>query len=116
MEVQKLVTQLSQSLFLPEYSYYNSDRTSSSRTYLYNHINGTWSSGPELKQSRSTHAAGIVTDEGTIEKLVLVTGGIYSCRDNAETYGIKEVTLNSTEILLGHTRLIGKTIDGDHFD
>ena len=89
---------------------------SSSRTYYYNHINETWSSGPELNQPRNSHAAGIVTDSSTMEKLVLVTGGIYSCRDNAETYGIKEVTLNSTEILLGHTRLIGKTIDGYHFD
>ena len=48
-----------------------------------------WSHGPSLIQGREDHAAGILTDEATMEKFVLVTGGM-------DSYS-KE--LKSTEIL-----------------
>ena len=61
----------------------------SGQTFHYNHTVKEWSDGPALNQARKDHAAGIVTDEETNEKLFIVTGGI-------GTNGI----LKSTEILL----------------
>ena len=68
----------------------------SNQTFVYNHDNNTWSSGPSLNEARYDHAVGIVTDEATQEKFVVVTGG-------TNLY-----TLNSTEILINGTFSIGK--------
>ena len=57
-------------------------------THYFDHQAHNWVQGPDLMKSRLGHAAGIVTDEVTTEKLVIVTGG--------EHNGIK---LDSTEIL-----------------
>lgn len=46
-----------------------------SSTYFINHDGGLWTDGPSLMQARQWHATGIVNDEATNEKLVLVTGG-----------------------------------------
>ena len=46
-----------------------------SETFYHYHNHGNWSDGPELLQARVNFAAGIVTDEITQEKLLLVTGG-----------------------------------------
>ena len=46
-----------------------------SETFYHYHNHGNWSDGPELHQARANFAAGIVTDEITQEKLLLVTGG-----------------------------------------
>ena len=56
-------------------------------TFFYDRNEGEWITGPSLMQGRYGHAAGIVTDEGTDEHFVAVTGGNY------------DVYLNSTEIL-----------------
>lgn len=74
---------------------------SSSRTYLYNHVSKNWSSGPDLIQARYDHAAGIVTDEVTLEKILLVAGG--------DTAGVSSTgALSSTEILLDNAWSSGK--------
>ena len=52
------------------YNYYQS-----ASTFFYDHIQGEWTNGPSLMQARTGHAAGIVTDEVTDEKVVAVTGG-----------------------------------------
>ena len=57
-------------------------------THYFDHQGHNWIQGPDLLQARWDHAAGIVTDEATTEKLVIVTGGDY--------YGIR---LDSTEML-----------------
>ena len=45
------------------------------QTFYYNHTNKLWSNGPTLNKKRMIHAVGIVTDEVSQEKLVVVTGG-----------------------------------------
>ena len=47
----------------------------SALTFLYDHNEGKWTTGPSLMQGRRHHAAGIVTDEVTNENSVAVTGG-----------------------------------------
>ena len=71
-----------------------------SKTFYHNHNHGNWSDGPELLQARVSFAAGIVTDEATQEKLVVVTGGL----------GNDGISLNSTEILIGKEWSLGKKI------
>ena len=70
----------------------------SAKTFYYNHNYGNWSEGPELNQARTSHAVGIVTDEATQEKLVIVTGG-----SNNEIMKLK-----STEILISEVWSLGK--------
>ena len=74
----------------------------SAETFIYNHNHGNWSDGPSLFQARSSHAAGIVTDEVTHETHAIVTGG-YS--DSGY--------LKSTEILKGGSWTLGEKIDKD---
>ena len=45
------------------------------QTFYYDHSNEQWVDGPTLNQARRQHAAGTVTDEVTMERLVVVTGG-----------------------------------------
>ena len=80
------------------------DGTSS--TFYYNHIEGEWSDGPSLMQSRYHHAAGIVTDELTNENFVSVTGGYLFAMSQTGIYSSK-VILDSSEILQD-----GKWIEG----
>ena len=47
-----------------------------SQTFYYDHLNGHWIDGPTLNQVRINHAAGIITDGATHERLVIVTGGV----------------------------------------
>ena len=61
------------------------------KTFVYDHQKGEWSNGPEINEARHRHAGGIVTDDTTKEKFVIVSGGIY--------HG--EIGLKSTEILFG---------------
>ena len=65
----------------------------SAQTFIYNHYYGNWTNGPELNQARYQHAAGIVSDEATLQKLPIVTGGS---------------VLKSTEILINGTWSLGK--------
>ena len=57
-------------------------------THYFDHQAHNWIQGPDLMQAREDHAAGVVTDEVTTEKLVIVTGG-----------GHNGIRLDSTEIL-----------------
>ena len=75
-------------------------------TFYYNHIEGEWSNGPILMQSRYEHAAGIVTDELTDEKFVAVTGGLFIALSQTGNYD-SIVYLNSSEILQD-----GKWVEG----
>ena len=45
------------------------------QTLYYDHSNEYWIDGPTLNEARHNHAAGIITDEATHERLVIVTGG-----------------------------------------
>ena len=47
----------------------------SALTFLYDHEEQKWSDGPFLITGREYAKAGVVVDEGTMEKLVIVTGG-----------------------------------------
>ena len=67
------------------------------QTFYYNHTNKVWSNGPTLNKKRMSHAVGIVTDEVTQEKLVVVTGGY-----------IDGNVLKSTEVLFDSTWSIGE--------
>ena len=58
-------------------------------TYYYDHYNQVWFDGPELKNARYLHGAGLVTDLITKERLVVVTGGSSD----------RDYHLQSTEIL-----------------
>ena len=66
------------------------------QTFVYNQNLAVWSWGPALNQARFNHAVGIVTDEATQEKFVVVTGG-----KNLDI-------LNSTEILMNGIFSLGK--------
>ena len=68
-------------------------------TYYYNHSDEQWIDGPNMNQARYVHAAGIITDEATEERLVVVTGGF-------DVNGID--TLKSTELLLDDNWSLGK--------
>ena len=59
-------------------------------THYFDHQAHNWIQGPDLMQSRNFHAAGVVTDEVTTEKFVIVTGG----EDNSS------IILDSTEMLI----------------
>ena len=63
------------------------DKETIASTYFYDHKEHIWISGPNMNSARRWHAAGIVTDQGTREKLIVASGG--------DIYGIK---LDSTEI------------------
>ena len=69
----------------------------SKMTYYYDHTDHNWIDGPAMSSKRFDFAAGIATDEVTMEKLVIVTGGRYS-------YSM----LSSTEVLLENQWLQGE--------
>ena len=75
------------------------------QTFYYNHANKVWSNGPNMNQKRQNHAVGIVTDEVTKEKHVIVTGGTY--------YYNGLIHLKSTEFLLDATWVIGENIHSE---
>ena len=76
-------------------------------TFFYNHIKKSWSDGPILRQGRTSHAAGVVTDEFTNEKLIVATGGSYDSID---------VILDTIEVLFDNQWHIGKELAGmDYF-
>ena len=64
----------------------------SAQTFYYDHSNEQWVDGPTLNQARYEHAAGIITDGATHERLVIVTGGDHDI-DNVY------MLFKSTEIL-----------------
>ena len=65
-----------------------SESVETQTTHYFDHQGHNWIQGPDLMQARGGHAAGIVTDEMTTEKLVIVTGGEYN-----------SIKLHSTEML-----------------
>ena len=77
----------------------NSGVDVSSWTLICYHKHDHFSFGPSLIQGRSRHAAGIVTDEATMERLVLVAGG-----SNYSDH------FKSTEILKGNMWFSGKIV------
>ena len=66
-------------------------------THYFDHQAHNWIQGPDLMQARINHAAGVVTDEVTTEKLVIVTGGDFN-----------GVLLDSSEILFNNQWNQGK--------
>ena len=66
-------------------------------THYFDHQGHNWIQGPDLMQARLAHAAGIVLDETTIEKIVIVTGGDYN-----------GIYLDSTEMLINNQWNQGK--------
>ena len=73
-------------------------------TLFYNHIKKSWSDGPMLRQGRVDHAAGVVTDEFTNEKLIVATGGSLSLSS--------DTTLDTIEVLFDNQWHIGKELAG----
>ena len=63
----------------------------SNMTYIFNHMLKNWTNGPTMNMARASHAAFIVTDLETSERLVIVAGGYQ----------------NSTEILIENTWIQG---------
>ena len=47
----------------------------SNMTYIYNHMLKNWTNGPTMNMARASHAAFIVTDLVTDERLVIAAGG-----------------------------------------
>ena len=66
-------------------------------THYFDHQGHNWIQGPDLLQARIGHAAGIVTDQVTTEKIVIVTGGQYN-----------GIILDSTELLINKQWNLGK--------
>ena len=83
--------------------YYDGDGLFSRSTFFYNHIKKAWSDGPLLSQGRWRHAAGVVTDEFTNEKLIVATGGVYVVASNVDY-------LDSIEVLFENQWHIGKEL------
>ena len=69
----------------------NGTTTDSDLTHIYDHKRERWANGPTLNMGRASHAAFIVTDLVTDERLVIAAGGYQG-----------SITLNSTEILVGN--------------
>ena len=67
--------------------------------HTYDHYHKIWSVEPSLIQARVSHAAGIVTDEATMDTYAIVTGGYDS---------VYYDMFKSTEILKGDTWSSGK--------
>jgi len=65
-------------------------RISSKQTWFYSHKNKEFTPGPQLKEERWQHTAGLVTDKQTGEKIIIVSGG----RDD------RYHNLKSTELLI----------------
>ena len=76
-------------------------------TFYYKHIEGVWSNGPILIQSRYYHAAGMVTDELTNENFVSVTGGFWG-------YGMLQTGVYDSMVYLDSSEILqdGKWIEG----
>jgi hypothetical protein len=66
-------------------------------THYFDHQAHNWIQGPDLMEAREDHAAGVVTDEVTTEKLVIVTGGAHN-----------GIYLDSSEILFNNQWNQGK--------
>ena len=45
------------------------------QTFYYDHSNEQWVYGPILNQARHYHAAGTITDEATMDRFVVISGG-----------------------------------------
>ena len=67
-------------------------------THYFDHQSHNWIQGPDLMQARWQHAAGMVTDQVTNEKLVIVTGGFHN----------PGITLDYTEMLINNQWNQGK--------
>ena len=67
----------------------NGSTIDSDMTHIYNHKMKRWTNGPTLNIERTSHAAFIVIDLVTEERLVIAAGGY-----------INEFSINSTEILI----------------
>ena len=74
-----------------------------SLTYRFDHVEQQWMDGPDLIQGRYAHAACIIVDELTDERLLLVSGG-------KKALGNETNVLDSTEILLDN-----KWVSGNFF-
>ena len=70
-------------------------------TFRFDHVEQQWMNGPDLIQGRYAHAACIIVDELTDERLLLVSGGI-------KALGNETIVLDSTEILLDNKWVSGK--------
>ena len=82
-----------------------SNGSSYASTFFFDHNEDKWINGPSLMQVRSSHAAGIVTDEVTDEHFVAVTGGSYSSEpifylDSSEILQDREWVQGTINILL----------------
>ena len=66
------------------------NKTALDKTWYFNHVTQEFIDGPNLRISRSGHAAGVFVDSVSKEVLVVVAGGIN-----------KNKILDSTEILKG---------------
>ena len=44
-------------------------------TWYYNHLSREFTTGPKLHTSRQWHSSGSLTDSGTNEEIIVVTGG-----------------------------------------
>ena len=77
----------------------NSDGDTIEQTFYYNHTKREWSIGPKLSQKRESLAAGIVIDEVTKNKLVVVAGGNKLVLVGSGDRGLG-TSYRSTEILL----------------
>ena len=47
----------------------------SKKTYYFNHMNQTWTPGPDLMYGRYNHKAGVIKDHFTLKEHVVVVGG-----------------------------------------
>ena len=69
--------------------------------YYYNHEAEQWIEGPNLIQGRRYHAAGVLFDRYTLQKIVIVTGGGY--RESSI-----DILFDSTEMLMANQWASGK--------
>ena len=76
----------------------NGTTADSDLTHIYNHRMKRWTNGPILNTGRHSHAAFIVIDLVTEERLVIAAGGY-----------LNEFSINSTEILIDNRWVEGTT-------
>ena len=66
-----------------------SQHSFSKQSFIYNHATEKWTNTSELNEARAEHAAGLIIDDDTQERIVAVTGGftvLQGCKNGQNSF------------------------------
>ena len=76
----------------------------SNSTYFYNVSNGKWKNGPDLKEARECHTAGLIFDKVNHTQYTVVVGGLKE--NEEESSSVEILKEGSNEWIQGKQHLI----------